>query len=96
MFKNNPQLNKLMIIVDLLIAGASYFFAWYYVIVLRAHRNQIGTLPNEYYMIGGVCLVLFTIFMAVFFNIYGESRQTSGLKILTDLIKLNIMLLKAF
>ena len=91
MFKNNPQLNKLMIIVDLLIAGVSYFFAWYYVIVLRAHRNQIGTLPNEYYMIGGVCLVLFTIFMAVFFNIYGESRQTSGLKILTDLIKLNII-----
>ena len=80
MFKNNPQLNKLLIIIDLIIASAAYFLAWYLVIVIRAQRNQFITIPNEYYVFGGVCIVLFYIVMAVIGNIYGDTRSSGAIK----------------
>lgn len=91
MFKNNPQLNKLLIIIDLIVASAAYFLAWYLVIVIRAQRNQFITIPNEYYVFGGVCIVLFYIVMAVIGNIYGDTRSSGVIKVFTDIVRLNII-----
>ena len=91
MFKNNPQLNKLLIIIDLIVASAAYFLAWYLVIVIRAQRNQFITIPNEYYVFGGVCIVLFYIVMAVIGNIYGDTRSSGAIKVFTDIVRLNII-----